>query len=44
MRKWCVDCRRVISLEQARARKYGLPSPAFDLRVADVRNDPRKLQ
>jgi len=23
MRKWCVDCRRVVSLEQAKRRKRG---------------------
>jgi hypothetical protein len=22
MRKWCVECRRIISLEQARVRKW----------------------
>lgn len=23
MRKWCVECRRIVSLEQAKARKNG---------------------
>lgn len=30
MRKWCVDCRRLVSLEQARARKYGY-APILEL-------------
>jgi hypothetical protein len=32
MRKWCVECRRVVSLEQARARKYGLPNPVLEVK------------
>jgi len=25
MRKWCVDCRKRVAVEQAKARKYDLP-------------------
>ena len=25
MRKWCVDCRKVVSLEQAKTRKFSPP-------------------
>ncbi|MEK6822844.1 MAG: hypothetical protein AABY13_03365 [Nanoarchaeota archaeon] len=32
MRKWCVECRRLVSLEQARARKYGLEWPSLHMR------------
>jgi hypothetical protein len=27
MRKWCVDCRRLVSLEQARQRKVVVVEP-----------------
>jgi hypothetical protein len=27
MRKWCVDCRRLVSLEQARQRKIMVVGP-----------------
>ena len=38
MRKWCVDCRRVISLEQARTRRVIVvqPNPAA---LANIETD-----
>lgn len=33
MRKWCVDCRRTVNLEQARQRKTIIAEPGVSVAV-----------